>query len=116
MAHTNPARAANATIEERIRIPSEYAILRGFLGVRLEERDGECRIRTVLSGGAAAKVGLKKSAVIIDIDGHRVRKIADTRLALWDKGPGEMVGVSIRGSPAAKTEHFEVMLASTQTK
>jgi len=84
--------------------------------VRLEERDGECRIRTVLSGGAAAKAGLKKSAVIIDIDGHPVRKIADTRLALWDKGPGKMVGVSIRGSPAAKTEHFEVILASTQTK
>ena len=81
-----------------------------------EERDGECRIRTVLSGGAAAKAGLKKSAVIIDIDGHPVRKIADTRLALWDKGPGEVVGVSIRGSPAAKTEHFEVILASTQTK
>jgi C-terminal processing protease CtpA/Prc len=87
----------------------------GLLGVRLEERDGDC-IRTVLSGGAAAKAGLKKSAVIIDIDGHPVRKIADTRLALWDKGPGEMVGVSIRGSPAAKTEHFEVILASTQTK
>jgi hypothetical protein len=87
----------------------------GVLGVRLEERGGKCLIRSVERGSAAAKAGLKKGEVIADMDGQTVSKIADTRLALWDKKPGDRVRVGVRqehGSSASRTSLLEIELAA----
>jgi len=87
----------------------------GVLGVRLEERNGKCLIRSVERGSAAAKTGLRKGEIIADIDGQTVSKIADTRLALWDKKPGDRVRIGVRqehGSSASKTSPLEIELAA----
>lgn len=68
----------------------------GILGVTLEEKDGECRIRSLSPGGSAEKAGIKRGDALVQIDGQPVKTIADTRLALWDKKPGDHVRVEVR--------------------
>jgi uncharacterized iron-regulated protein len=87
----------------------------GVLGVSLEEKDGECRIRSVSPGGAGEKAGLKSGDALVAIDDQPVKRIADMRLALWDKKPGDRVRVSVRqkhrfGAIAAR--NFEIELTA----
>jgi len=87
----------------------------GVLGISLEEKDGECRIRLLSSGGAAEKAGLKRGDVLVEIDGQPIKTIADTRLALWDRKPGERVRISARRRRRLKVEtrrDFEVELSA----
>jgi uncharacterized iron-regulated protein len=87
----------------------------GILGVNLEEKDGECRIRALSPGGAAEKAGLKKGDAVTEIDGQPVKTIADTRLALWDKQPGDRVRISVRRgrhAGAATGRELEIELAA----
>ena len=87
----------------------------GVLGIRLEEKLGKCRIRSLSPGGAAEKAGLRKGDVLVEIDGQTIKLIADTRLTLWDKKPGDRVRVSVRrkhffGTPAELD--FQIELAA----
>ena len=87
----------------------------GVLGVKLEEKGGECRIRSLDPAGAAEKAGLKDGDVIVDIDGEPVTKTEDVRIALWKKKPGESVLVHIRRgrrSGTNETRDFEIELAA----
>lgn len=87
----------------------------GVMGVSLEEKEGECRIRSVSPGGAAAKAGLKRGDVVSDIDGQAVKRIADLHLALWDKKPGDRVRVTVHRKHlfgAVSTDSFPVDLAA----
>ena len=87
----------------------------GVLGVSLEEKDGECRLRSLNPGGAAEKAGLNPGDVLTEIDGQPVKMIADVRLALWDKKPGDRARISVRRRRrlGAATEHdFKVELAA----
>ena len=68
----------------------------GVLGVRVENKDGECRIGSLSPQGAAEKGGLKKGDALLAIDGQAVHASSDVRLALWDKHPGDRVHVQIR--------------------
>jgi uncharacterized iron-regulated protein len=87
----------------------------GVLGVSLEEKDGECRVRSLSAGGAGQKAGLKRGDLLIEIDGQTVKRIADLRVALWDRKPGDRVRVSVRrtlrfGAPIER--NFEIELAA----
>ena len=87
----------------------------GILGISLKEQDGKCRIRSLSAGGAGEKAGLKRGDVLIEIDGQTVKRIADTRLALWDKRPGDRVRVSVRRMRrfgAVTAFNFEIELAA----
>jgi uncharacterized iron-regulated protein len=87
----------------------------GILGISLEEKEGEGRIRSLIPGGAAERAGLKKGDVLLEIDGATIKRIADLRLALWDKKPGDRVRVSVRrkgGFGAVTPRTFEVDLAA----
>jgi uncharacterized iron-regulated protein len=87
----------------------------GILGVGLEEKDGECRIRSLSPGGAGEKAGLKREDVLVEIDGQMVKRIADTHLALWDRKPGDRVRVNVRRKRrfgAVTARNFEVELAA----
>jgi len=91
----------------------------GVLGVSLEEKDGECRIHSLTAGGAGEKAGLKRGDVLVEIDGQTVRRIADLRVALWDRNPGDRVRVSIRrkarfGAPIER--NFDIELAAPAEK
>jgi len=87
----------------------------GILGISLEEKDGDCRIRSVNPKGAAEKAGLKKGDILVEIDGQTVNRIADMHLALWDRKPGDHVRVSVRRKgrfTAERKRNFEVELAA----
>jgi uncharacterized iron-regulated protein len=86
----------------------------GVLGVTLEEKCGfeeksgseennGCRIRLLSPDGAAEKAGLKKGEVLLEVDGQPIHGIADLRVALWDKKPGDRVRLSVRQKPRAGT-------------
>ncbi len=88
----------------------------GILGISLEEKDGECRIRSLSAGGAGEKAGLKWGDVLIEIDGQMVKRIADMRLALWDRKPGDRVRVRVgrkRRFGAVTARNFDVELAAS---
>lgn len=87
----------------------------GTLGVRLEEEDGGCRIASLSRGGAAQASGLKKRDVLVAIDNQVVEHIADVRLALWDKKPGDRVRVGVRRKRLFKAieRDFDIELAAT---
>ena len=87
----------------------------GILGISLEEKDGNSRIRSLNPKGAGEKAGLKRGDVLVDIDGQTVNRIADMHLALWDKKPGDHVRVRVRrkGRLGVGSERsFEVELAA----
>jgi S1-C subfamily serine protease len=87
----------------------------GILGISLEEKNGESRIRSLNPKGAAEKARLKREDVLLEVDGQTIKRIADLHLALWDKKPGDRVRVSVRrkGHFGAATERsFEVELAA----
>jgi len=86
----------------------------GGLGVDMQNQDGECRIRSVTSGGAGEKAGLKKGDVLVALDGQPVKAVADVRLALWDKVPGDRVRISVRRKRLfwAAEHDFDVELAA----
>jgi len=82
----------------------------GVLGVSLEEKDGEARIRSLTKGGAAEKAGLKKDDVFAEADGQPVKSIADLRVILWQKKPGDRVNVqTIR---KGRISNLEIELAA----
>lgn len=84
----------------------------GVLGVRLEDKNGECRISAVSPGGAAEKAGLKKGDVLVMIDGQTIQTEADVRLMLWDKKPGEQVRLEARHK--GHVQAFEVTLEAAR--
>ncbi len=88
----------------------------GTLGVSLKEKGGECRIDALSPGGAGEKAGLRKGDVLVAIDGQTIKTIAQVRLALWDKKPGDRVRVNVRRKRflrAATARNFEVELAAS---
>ena len=109
---------SGVNIEQRI---ADYILLgnrqqlppAGVLGAQLEEKGGECRIRSLDPAGAAETAGLKAGDFLLDIDGEPVKTTADVRLALWKKNPEDRIMVSIRrGKPLKGTRKFEVELAA----
>jgi uncharacterized iron-regulated protein len=87
----------------------------GVLGVRLTQQDGHCLIHSVERDSAAAKAGLKKGEIIADIDDQTIAKVADTRLMLWNKKPGDRVRVGVRrehSSADSRLNYFEIELAA----
>ena len=54
--------------------------------------------------------------VLVAIDGQTIKTIAQVRLALWDKKPGDRVLVNVRRKRflrAATARNFEVELAAS---
>jgi uncharacterized iron-regulated protein len=87
----------------------------GLLGVSMEEKDGGCRVRSLSPGGAAEKAGLKRGDVLVEIEGQTIKRIADTRLVLWDRKPGDRVRVSVNrksGLGGASERNFEIDLTA----
>ncbi len=69
----------------------------GSLGVNLKDQGEECRVSSLLPGGAGQKKGgIAQGDVVVAIDGQPVKTIADVHLAIWDKAPGERVHVEVR--------------------
>jgi membrane-associated protease RseP (regulator of RpoE activity) len=87
----------------------------GLLGVSMEEKDGGCRVRSLSPGGAGEKAGLKRGDVLVEIEGQTIKRIADTRLVLWDRKPGDRVRVGVSrksGLGGASERNFEIELTA----
>lgn len=85
----------------------------GMLGVLLETGNEGARIVSFAPRSAAEATGMEKGDRIERIDGRPVRTMADVKLALWDKRPGDRVLVDVRraGRSASGGEmRFEVEL------
>jgi uncharacterized iron-regulated protein len=90
----------------------------GSLGVNLKDQGEECRVSSLLPGGAGQKAGLRKGDVVVAIDGQPVKTIADVHLAIWDKTPGDRVHVEVRRKrflSGATPRGVEVELAAAST-
>jgi len=121
--HATYAIVLNSGVEMESRV-ADYILLSkeqelppaGVLGVILEEKAGECRIRSLVPGGAAEKAGLKRNEILLEIGSQKVSMIADMHLALWDKKPGDRVQVTVRRTRrfgAATTRSFDIEPAAT---
>ena len=83
----------------------------GILGVNLEDKDGACRIRSVIPAGAAEKAGIRRGDVVVSVNGQPVKTSADVRLALWDKKPGDRLRLSVRRKRRLRAFEFELAAA-----
>lgn len=84
----------------------------GILGVNLEEKDGQCRVRSVIPNGAAEKAGIRRGDVLAAVDDQPVKTPADVRLALWNKKPGDRVRISLARKHKAGTRSLDVELGA----
>jgi uncharacterized iron-regulated protein len=84
----------------------------GLLGVFLQQRDDHVVIADVAADGAAKRAGLQKDDVLQALDGTPVSSIADVKIAMLDKQPGERVRVSVeRRHPGRAAQVIDVDVA-----
>jgi uncharacterized iron-regulated protein len=84
----------------------------GVLGVNLEDKNCEGRIKSLSPGGAAEKAGLKKGDVLLAVDGQPVKTTTDVRLVLWDKKPADHVRIKLRRKHAEREVDVELAAAA----
>jgi len=90
----------------------------GILGVMLEDKGGEVRIASLEQRGAGERAGLRKGDVLLAIDAQPVKTVADSRVTLWNKTPGERVRVKLRRKAylgGARELDLEVELAAASS-
>jgi S1-C subfamily serine protease len=85
-----PASADYVLLSEDVALPPA-----GVLGVRMEGAAGGVRIASFAPGSAAEQAGLEAADVVTAVDGQRIATVADVRVALWDKKPGDRVAVEV---------------------
>jgi len=67
----------------------------GKLGAALDERDDQLRVSSCQSDSPCAAAGLKPGDRLLSIDDQAIAGMADVRLAMWDKSPGDRVRLEI---------------------
>jgi uncharacterized iron-regulated protein len=70
----------------------------GKFGVLLETQAGAPVVETCLPDSPCARAGLKRGDRLLAIDGERIADMADLRLAMWDKLPGDTVTLRVSRS------------------
>ncbi len=75
--------------------PYEKAPAAPMLGVVLTKKEGRVEIEDVQPGSNAARAGLKKGDVILDVDNWPVNSIFDAKIALVDKKTGDTFNVKV---------------------
>jgi uncharacterized iron-regulated protein len=85
----------------------------GRLGAVLEERDEQLRVASCQSNSPCAAAGLRKGDRLISINDQTIANLADLRLIMWDKQPGDRVSLGIsrkRWIFPSKTLEFDIEL------
>lgn len=80
-------------------LPQEQTLPKaGKIGASLEEDEskGEVRIASCLADSACAKFGLKSGDQIVMINEQKITNLADLRVMMWDREPGEEINVTVR--------------------
>ena len=89
----------------------------GRLGAVLDDQDNEIRVSACQSDSPCATAGLKSGDRLVSIDDQPIAGMADLRLAMWDKSPGDRVRLEIsrkRWIFPAKAMRLDVELQEIQ--
>jgi len=68
----------------------------GRIGALLDEDEDRLEIASCASGSACEVAGLEPGDQILSIDGQPVTSMADLKLVMWDKSPGDSIEMEIR--------------------
>ena len=85
----------------------------GKLGVLLDEGGGAVRIQDFENGSPARKAGLENGDTVLSLGGEPVKSMADVRIAMLGKKPGDTIQVKVRRNRlfvAHEVETFSVKL------
>lgn len=80
-------------------LPEEQSLPKaGKIGASLEEDEanGNIKVAACLPDSACAKVGMKAGDQILAINEQKITKMADLRVMMWDKNPGDEITLRIR--------------------
>ncbi len=85
----------------------------GKLGALLDEGDSQLSVLSCQADSPCLAAGIQQGDRLVSIDGQTITDLADLRLALWDKTPGNRVRVEVSrkrwfGKP--KTLSFDIEL------
>ena len=101
-------------IADYVVLPEERVLpAPGRMEVLLDGGADAVRIKSLDAGGAAAAAGMKAGDALVEVGGRSIRGLADIKIALWDRRPGERVSVRVRrsGKLFGQEDHaFEVEL------
>jgi uncharacterized iron-regulated protein len=67
----------------------------GRIGALLDDDEDGLRIRSCTSGSPCETAGLRPGDRIASIDGQPVADLADLRVAMWDKSPGDAITLEV---------------------
>ena len=87
------------TVADILLLPEEQVLPKaGKLGASLDEdkEKGIVKLEACLTDSPCANTGLKKGDQILSIDGAVITSMADLRVMMWDKLPGDEITLSIR--------------------
>jgi uncharacterized iron-regulated protein len=85
----------------------------GRMGVLLDEGAGAVHVRGFEAGSPAEKAGLENGDAVLSLAGDPVASMADVRIAMLDKKPGDTIQVKVRRNGlfvGAKVETYSVKL------
>jgi uncharacterized iron-regulated protein len=85
----------------------------GKMGAIIEEEDDALKVEACLDDSPCAAAGIKAGDRILSIDNELISNLADLRLALWDKQPGDTISVEMlhkRWFSTGKTITYEMTL------
>ena len=68
----------------------------GRIGALFDENEGKVEISTCTSGSACEKAELRPGDRILSLDGQPVTSMADLKLVMWNKSPGDRIELEIR--------------------
>jgi S1-C subfamily serine protease len=66
-----------------------------WIGFYPQANDDGISISGVVPGGPADSAGLQRGDLLVSVDGQSVRDLRRLYRALWQKGPGEVVGMQV---------------------
>jgi hypothetical protein len=67
----------------------------GMIGALLDEEEGRLEISSCTSGSACEAAGLERGDQILSLDDQPVASMEDLKLVMWDKSPGDRIGMEI---------------------
>ena len=80
-------------------LPEEQSLPKaGKIGASLDEdeTEGELKVVGCLADSACTKVGVKVGDQILSINEQKITNMADLRVVMWDKKPGEQITLTVR--------------------
>jgi hypothetical protein len=88
--------------------PEQQVVVRGFLGMGLEDRDNTVLVKTVLAGGPAAGAGLQPGDSISRFQGKTIQSVAEIQRLAAKLTPEELATLTITRDGQTQTLRVKV--------